>query len=551
MRRFREPHDTGTMPRLIVCLALLWSGSLAAQTLPAGDATGWRSDLRLLAAELPRRHPAPFRRISAAQWDSATRSVDQRLAGLTRNGILVEFYRLVALIGDAHTVVQPDVSLGLRYYPLELYAFDDGLFVRRADSAHADLVGARILRIGRVSADSALAAAGTILSHENDGWVRAWGPFNLMVPELVDGLGLADDVERLPLVVERDGRRATVVVTPAGRFQRHMPDPVDMSGWVSMRRGPAPLWEQRPDEVFWWTWLADSRTLYVSMRAVAPAPRSNTNRAQWDAVFALADSVSPQRLVLDIRDNLGGNGFLNRYPIQQILRRPALDQRDRLFVIIGRRTFSAGQQFTNQLEWWTQGTLVGEPTGQRPTQHGDHRPLALPNSRLTVQISSAFHQAPDPFDDRLFVAPVLYTPLTSTAYRRGEDPALAAILAATTPPPVAQQVEQAIAAGDTAGAERTLRTAQDAVLNRYRSFEAEINALGYRLLGTGAVDRAIAVFAINTRVYPRSANTYDSLGEALVVAGRREEGIAAYRHALAIDPEFRSSVEALRRLGVH
>jgi hypothetical protein len=268
-------------------------------------------------------------------------------------------------------------------------------------------------------------------------------------------------------------------------------------------------------------------------------------------VFALADSVSPQRLVLDIRENLGGNGFLNRYPIQQILRRPALDRPDRLYVIIGRRTFSAGQQFTNQLEWWTHGTLVGEPTGQRPTQYGDHRPLQLPNSRLTVQISSVFHQAPDPFDARLFVAPALYTPLTSAAYRSGEDPALAAVLAAATAQPVAEQVERALTAGDTVGAERMLRTAQDAVLNRYRSFEAEINRLGYRLLAEGAVDRAIAAFAVNARVYPRSANTHDSLGEALVAAGRREEAIAAYRRAVALDPEFRSSVEALRRLGVH
>ena len=101
-----------------------------------------------------------------------------------------------------------------------------------------------------------------------------------------------------------------------------------------------------------------------------------------------------------------------------------------------------------------------------------------------------------------------------------------------------------------AGAERTLRTAQDAVLNRYRSFEAEVNRLGYRLLAEGAVDRAVTTFAINTRVYPRSANTWDSLGEALLAAGRRDEAIAAYRRAVALDPEFGSSVEALRRLGV-
>jgi hypothetical protein len=537
------------MIRPSVGVALLWCSVLSAQTVPAPDVAAWRGDLRLLATELPRRHPAPFHRITAVQWDSATGSLDRRLPTLTGNQILVELYRLVALIGDAHTLVQPDPALGLRYYPLELYAFEDGLFVRRADSAHADLVGARVVRIGRVSADSALAAAGTIVSHENDWWVRAWGPFNLMIPELLDGLGLADDVERLALVVERDGRQATAIVRPAGRFQHH--GPVDASGWLSMRRAPPPLWEQRPDEPFWWTWLADSRTLYVSQRAVVPAPRSNTNRSQWDAVFAFADSVSPARLVIDIRENTGGNGALNRYPVQQILRRPALDRPDRLFVIIGRRTFSAAQQFTNQLEWWTHGTLVGEPTGQRPTQYGDHEPLRLPGSGLTVQISTVLHQAPNPFDRRSFVPPALYAPLTADQYRRGVDPALAAVVSAGTTPAVTDEVERLVAAGDTGGAERTLRAAQDAVVNRYRTLEADVNALGYRLLGAGSTERAIAVFRVNTRVYPRSANTYDSLGEALLLAGRREQAIAAYRRALEIDPEFPPSAQALRRLGAH
>jgi tetratricopeptide (TPR) repeat protein len=77
-----------------------------------------------------------------------------------------------------------------------------------------------------------------------------------------------------------------------------------------------------------------------------------------------------------------------------------------------------------------------------------------------------------------------------------------------------------------------------------------VNALGYRLLGAGAADRAIAAFRINTRVYPRSANTFDSLGEALFTAGHREEAIASYRHALEIEPGFPPSVQALERLGV-
>ena len=268
-------------------------------------------------------------------------------------------------------------------------------------------------------------------------------------------------------------------------------------------------------------------------------------------MFALADSLQPARMVLDIRDNLGGNGGLNRYPVQQIVRRPWLDRPDRLFVIIGRRTFSAGQQFANLLEAWTQATFVGEPTGQRPSQYGDHRPLELPNSHLTVMISTVFHQAPDEFDRREFIPPDAYAPLTSEAYRtrggscpgrragvdggpgRGGRGGGAGGSSATPPAPSS-----------------CCAPPSNARINRYRSLEAEINALGYRLLGGGSTAQAVTVFRINTQVYPHSANAFDSLGEALLTAGQRDAGIAAYRQALRIDPGFPPSQQALRALGV-
>jgi hypothetical protein len=542
------------MLRSFLSAALLAVALPAAATpAPRFDAVAWRSDLRLLRRELPNRHPSPFLNVPRARWDSAATALDRALPSLSRDRALVGFMRLVAMLGDAHTNLDPGPSMGLRFYPLELYAFEDGLFVRRADAAHASLVGARVLRLGRVSAAEAIERAATVIPHENEWWARAWAPLQLMIPEVVSGLGLAGDSEHLPLVVERVGRIDTVRIEPAGRIadqHGHGSSPIDMNAWVSMRSAPAPWWEQHPEQTFWWTFDPPTRTLYACMRAVVPSPRSSTNRPQWDQLFALADSVKPARLVFDLRENGGGNGALNRYPVQQLLRRPALDRSDRLFVIVGRRTFSAAQQFANLLEAWTQATFVGEPTGQRPSQYGDHRPLALPGSGMTVQISSVFHQAPNEFDTRAFVPPRVYTPLDARSYRDGVDPAIAAVLAADTARTIADVMEHALAAGDSAAAEQALRAAQGRTANRFRNLEREVNALGYRLAADGQPLRAIQAFRINTRVYPRSANTFDSLAEALLDAGHRDAAIAAYRHALEVEPGFVPSAQALQRLGV-
>ena len=82
--------------------------------------------------------------------------------------------------------------------------------------------------------------------------------------------------------------------------------------------------------------------------------------------------------------------------------------------------------------------------------------------------------------------------------------------------------------GDPGGAEATAQRSL-AVAN-----EAEMNTYGYLLMGQGKVDSAIAIFRKNTRDYPKSWNTYDSLGEAYAKLGDRKQAAANYSKALAM-----------------
>jgi CubicO group peptidase (beta-lactamase class C family) len=59
------------------------------------------------------------------------------------------------------------------------------------------------------------------------------------------------------------------------------------------------------------------------------------------------------------------------------------------------------------------------------------------------------------------------------------------------------------------------------------------NLYGYELLQDGRVEQSILVFRAIVAVYPESSNAYDSYGEALMVAGKKAEAIAAYETSLA------------------
>jgi tetratricopeptide (TPR) repeat protein len=81
--------------------------------------------------------------------------------------------------------------------------------------------------------------------------------------------------------------------------------------------------------------------------------------------------------------------------------------------------------------------------------------------------------------------------------------------------------------------------------------ENQLNALGYRLMELKRVNEAIELFKLNVEAYPRSANAYDSLGEAYMTGGERDQAIKSYRRSLDLNPQNANAREKLRVLERH
>ena len=92
------------------------------------------------------------------------------------------------------------------------------------------------------------------------------------------------------------------------------------------------------------------------------------------------------------------------------------------------------------------------------------------------------------------------------------------------------------------------RAALDAYLARVDADQGDVNRLGYALLRSGHVPEALAAFETNVRRHADSWSVWDSLGEGLAVAGRRDEAIAAYRRSLALNAENEAGAKALKVL---
>lgn len=527
----------------------------AAPAAPAGSESltteDWRADLRHLAAELPRVHRNAFHAVSREQWLDAVKRLDGSIPRLKRHQIIVGISKLVALIGDGHTAMPSfdDPPIAFRRYPVSFYAFSDGLYVRAAHPSHRAAVGGRVVSLGRATAEEAVRAAAAVDGRDNEMWSLLTAPWRLGTAEVVDALGLTDDMEATPLTVEKDGKRLTVALVPEVVPEAERNSPRLPAGWIDASGDPHMAWQRDPGNPYWVEWLPERRALYVQFNAVRDKPDQSLERF-FASVFESAAAREAERLVLDMRNNGGGNNYLSPPIVKGIMRSPRLNARGRVYVIIGRHTFSAAQSTVNWLKKWTDAIFVGEPTGSAPNQFADAVPVRLPRSGLAPVAAAVWWQDLDERSADRWLAPDIAVAMSGEDYRRGVDPILESALTARPEPTLGDRIRAALAA-EPGAVERVRRLGREYLADprhRYPGFEIDLNNLGYELMAKSQLDAAVAILEINADAFPASSNAWDSLAEALMNRGETARAIEGYERSLRLDPKNANAAAMLAKL---
>jgi hypothetical protein len=396
--------------------------SPAPSTLSRDD--GWRADIDGLLEARERLHPDPWHGLPRTTWVAAADAVKARIPLLTDDQALVELIRLAAMPGwagrDGHTGIFP--GAGTHEFPILLWQFSDGMVITAARAPYEDLVGSRIETIeGRPVAD-VLALVEPLVPRDNPSTLLAYAPLYLRMSEVLAGLG----------VLDRAGPATFGVVSPSGATRSVEIAPInaeDDMAWhggdpLRLRAADA-LWLRDIAKPLWWTYLADSRTLYVQYNEV----RGGIDGVA-DEILARARQADVDRVVVDLRNNGGGDNTTYRR-LLDVIQDPAIDRPGHLDVLIGRLTFSAAANFATELEATTSASFVGEPMGGSPNLYGDARPTDLPYGGQVVYVASRYWQMSTAGDARITIEPSLAIPFSSEDYLAGLDPVLAAVTAGT------------------------------------------------------------------------------------------------------------------------
>jgi tetratricopeptide (TPR) repeat protein len=89
------------------------------------------------------------------------------------------------------------------------------------------------------------------------------------------------------------------------------------------------------------------------------------------------------------------------------------------------------------------------------------------------------------------------------------------------------------------------------VKNSYPNFKMEewkLNTLGLSLLFRNKLKAGINILVLNTVLFSKSANTYDSLGEGYLITGDKRKALNNFKKSLELNPENQNAVERLKIL---
>lgn len=394
---------------------------------------GWLYDLDMLQWEVKRKaiHLSSDQDLPA--FYAALAKLRKDIGKLNDIQIIVKLMNMMRYIGDGHSniflpVAKPEFKQTL---PIQFYLFEEGLYIIASDSRYKELLGAQVLQFGNKNINEVTSALEPLIGRDNKMNILSRLPYLMRHPVLLKILGLIQDVNQIKLKIKNLKGEEKMVNIIADTSQ---PDIWNIQpypkGWISFSEtlpDSLPLYLKNNDKLFWFDYSPATKIVYAQVNRILNTP----DESLADFAGKLSEFITKndaEKLVVDLRGNNGGNTFSGWSFVNELLLNNKINKKGHLFVIIGRRTFSAAQNTASYFEHLTNVIFVGEPTGSRPNFVGDEAPIKLPYSHIELNVSAVLWQGSWGVDKRIWIAPLLYVPPTFEAFKVNRDKAMDAIM---------------------------------------------------------------------------------------------------------------------------
>jgi hypothetical protein len=403
-------------------------------SLGAGD---WADDMEYLVDALEARHPNPWHAVSR---ESFVATLDAPYPeGLSPDELAeargARVAQALASFGEAHTRLVPQAEFD-RILPVGLSRGSDGFYVTAIGGARDDaresapedrLLGGRVVSVNGVPAAEAFASLAPFCSAENGLALLDQEAMLFQYRGILAAAGIAErDAASALVEVERGGERIACPLAFASRSSGKFAALAYED--VFEYSGVEPPLAVGKGDAYWHVMIPGTDAMLFQYNQCANM-KDKSFKDYCAELFEDIGRRAPERLVIDLRNNGGGDSSLFTREFLPRIKASRLNEKGRLYALVGPRVMSSGVFAAVELRTQARAILVGEATGEGSTHYGFTGYFSLPRSGLAIMHSTRLWRLV-PGDDSSEMTPDIMVPKDMEAMLAGRDPCLEAALAA-------------------------------------------------------------------------------------------------------------------------
>ncbi|OSA90815.1 UNVERIFIED_ORG: peptidase S41 [Clostridium botulinum] len=368
------------------------------------------ADIEFLKKELPKKHKNLFFSKSKEEFNDEIDSLINNVSRYSDEEINGELAKIIVSINDSHTNVD---IMGSLAYPLSFFQFGDDIYLVDGDSEYKEYWGKKLVSINGYSIENLKEKLEPFISKDNEAISK--NQFSVLLK--------CAEVLKLSGIVKEDNATFTFEGLSNANV---MIKPVTMEEYMNIRtlssdeefKNRFPISKQNSNDNYWFKYIEEENTVYVKYNSCMEMKEYSFSDFTKD-VFNVIDTKNATKLVVDLRDNGGGNSRIFEVFLDEIKKRENTNKVGNLYAIIGRRTFSSAVLNAMSLRNETNSTLIGEPTGGKPNHFGEVKTIHLSNVNIDVNYSSNYFKTSDEDTDSIY--PDIEINLNAESFFNGQD----------------------------------------------------------------------------------------------------------------------------------
>jgi len=399
--------------------------------------TDWLTDLEYLKTELSLHHADIFFQYPKESYENDIEYLKTKIHAYTDEQMFFAIQKLLVKIGDSHTTSSLLVRLPQIFLPIYTYLYDDGLFVTSVLDADKDILGQKLTAINDFPIKTIIDSVRLLYVAENESWHKRLLPQHLTNYSILKHFGFVDS-EKIMITtedyygIEKKFKIKAEEILDSGdleydyirfsskKLRRPYTREIFGNKYISQDSMLFVMYNKCTGrEQQQYSMITDSMSIENSLndhcvkrnRITLKDPKKQKLikilpyfRHFRDSVFNYITHNQVKTLVIDLSKNTGGTTSQGSAMIQHLSKIIDL-KKTKVYVIVSRRTFSAGLIHAMEAKRMLQATIIGEPTGGKPMFFGGTSELFLPTSCLGISYSRAKRKTSN--DDEILEANTL------------------------------------------------------------------------------------------------------------------------------------------------